>query len=204
MNFLYLRQPLFSVDHPPMSPRIIGGKDAEIGQIPYQCSLQKTTFSKDHFCSCAIISAIAIITAAHCLQGYCIFVCDSYLCIFNCCYQIYYFFKFRKLPQHIEVLVGTNKLSGSGGTRYKANETIWHDFYYSETLAYDIALLRVDTPIEFNKNVQPITYSAKEVPPNAELFFSGWGKTSVSKFCELDTKKISNFESMIKFELFFH
>lgn len=118
-------------------------------------------------------------SCALCLWVHGIFVCNSYLCD-----QIHYFFQFRKLPQHFEILVGTPKLS-SGGTRYKANATIIHDFYYKETLDYDIALVRSQMPIQFNDYVQPITYSKKEVTPNTELLASGWGKWStVSKFCE--------------------
>lgn len=123
-----------------------------------------------------------MITAAHCIQEYCIFLYP--IAVIKLFIKIISFFVFRKLPQHIEILVGTTKLF-SGGTLYKVNETIIHDLYYKETLEYDIALVRPKIPIQFNEfNVQPITYSSKEVPPNAELLASGWGKWTVSKFYE--------------------
>lgn len=87
----------------------------------------------------------------------------------------------------IEILVGTNKLS-SGGTRYKVKKTIKHEFYYmpeylSPDVTYDIAMIWVQTPIEFNDNVQPIKYSMDEVEENDQLIVYGFGSLSVS-FCE--------------------
>lgn len=51
-----------------ISTQIVGGIDADDEIAPYQCSLQ---LWKDHRCGCAIISSEWILTAAHCVNGYC-------------------------------------------------------------------------------------------------------------------------------------
>lgn len=60
---------LFTVypPHGSFGSKIVGGKDAEDGQAPYQCSLQSS--SKFHFCGCSIISSKWVLTAAHCVAG---------------------------------------------------------------------------------------------------------------------------------------
>lgn len=47
--------------------RIVGGRDAEIEDYPYQISLQ---FGGSHTCGGAIIDATTVLTAAHCVDGY--------------------------------------------------------------------------------------------------------------------------------------
>lgn len=80
---------------------------------------------------------------------------------------------------YVEILVGTNKLS-SGGTRYSIKNTIPHEHYDEPEYAHDIALIRLRTPIEFNENIQPITYSTTEVPENTEMQVFGFGRLAVS------------------------
>lgn len=90
----------------------------------------------------------------------------------------------RKNVDDIEILVGTNKLS-SGGMRYKVKKTIKHEFFFmpeylDPDVTYDIALIMVQTPIQFNNKVQPIKYSIEEVGENENLRVYGWGSLSVS------------------------
>lgn len=84
-------------------------------------------------------------------------------------------------PEDSEILVGTNQWN-SGGQRYKIESIFIHDDYRRVGLAAnagDIALLHTKIPIELNDRVQPIKYSRKEVPVNADLLVFGWGKFSV-------------------------
>lgn len=81
---------------------------------------------------------------------------------------------------NIDILVGTNKLNSSDGTRYKVKKTIPHEFFYlpehfEPDITYDIALVWVQIPIEFTEKVQPIKYSTEEVGENETLQITGWG-----------------------------
>lgn len=80
----------------------------------------------------------------------------------------------------MEILVGTNKLNSSDGTRYKVKKAIKHEFFYlpehiEPDVTYDIALVWVKSPIEFTEKVQPIKYSTEEVEENEMLQITGWG-----------------------------
>lgn len=81
---------------------------------------------------------------------------------------------FRLKPEHFEVVVGSTKWS-SGGTHYKASKAILHANYKSSSYAFDIALIKLKTPIKFGAKVQPIKYSKKEVKLGTSAFVSGWG-----------------------------
>lgn len=81
----------------------------------------------------------------------------------------------------LEILVGTNDLE-SGGVKYKIAQAIKHEKYGTNGFSYDIGVLEVRKEIEFNEKVQPIKYSAEEVPAGAIAQLTGWGYTSVSKF----------------------
>lgn len=84
----------------------------------------------------------------------------------------------------MSVVVGTNCLK-EGGTRYAAEEYIWHPHYQHGAKGFgtqgnDIALIRVKGNIEFNDRVQPIAYSSEEFPDDVEAQFTGWGRIEVS------------------------
>lgn len=81
-------------------------------------------------------------------------------------------------PNAIHVIVGSNKLS-TGGSIYGVKDIISHGHFNKRNMAFDIGLIRVDFPIEFDDRVQPIAYSSKSVPPNVELEVFGWGRLKV-------------------------
>lgn len=75
-------------------------------------------------------------------------------------------------------MVGTNQWN-NGGKRYKIEKVVIHEKYGTDDRilhAGDIALVRVKKPIEFNERVQPIKYSAKEVPSESICTAFGWGR----------------------------
>lgn len=91
--------------------------------------------------------------------------------------------EFNETSLNIEIVVGTNEWN-AGGTRYNVSDIIVHDGYSYGSSDYinDIALVRVRSPIQFNERVQPITYTANEVPPGTKLQSTGWGRLSVGAF----------------------
>lgn len=92
----------------------------------------------------------------------------------------------------IKIGVGSNRLTYKKGagiflnmnvTRYNVNDIIVHEGYNSKVISNDIALIRVQTPIQFNDRVQPIKYTANVVPSGTPLQTSGFGWLKV--FCYL-------------------
>uniref|UniRef100_A0A182JP57 Apyrase n=1 Tax=Anopheles christyi TaxID=43041 RepID=A0A182JP57_9DIPT len=103
-----------------------------------------------HSCGGAIIDRDWILTAAHCVQVP---------------------IKFAK------VLVGTNLLN-SGGQRYAVEKFFVHSRYNNPVFHNDIALVKLKTMIQYDDLVQPIAYSEREIPVNATLTLTGWGRLS--------------------------
>jgi len=128
------------------SERIVGGKDAPDGGVPYQCSLQSYN---SHNCGCSILSNKYLLTASHCVVGH--------------------------SPNSLTVLVGTNDLQ-NGGTYYKVEKYFSHEKYNRPRFANDVAVIQVKGTIEFNDRVQPIEPSPDQVNDGDELTLTGWGR----------------------------
>lgn len=89
--------------------------------------------------------------------------------------------------------------------RYSTSKILVHKEYKRENYAFDIALIRVQTPIEFNANTQPINYSARVIEPGTDLKVTGFGfldkaGTNPDNLQELYVKAISNEECAKEFE----
>lgn len=57
---------MYYIAAPAGKPRIIGGRDADEHEHPWQASLQ---YNGGHICGASIISEYYLITAAHCVDG---------------------------------------------------------------------------------------------------------------------------------------
>ncbi|XP_045490219.1 chymotrypsin-2 [Pieris rapae] len=149
--------------------RVVGGKDAPDGALPYQVSVQNQ--NKFPFCGGAIIADRWILTAAHCLTN--------------------------KKAKDLSVLAGTNNKK-SGGTRYKIDKIVKHEKYTDRPNVNDIALLRTKEKIKFTKKVKAIEVATKDPKVGEKCKLSGWGFTTQSqsnspnKLQWLDVKVISN------------
>lgn len=75
-------------------------------------------------------------------------------------------------------MVGTNDVK-NGGDRYEIQKFIKHEKFNNPEFAYDIAVIRIKRPIEFNDKVQPIKLLKDEVPDGALLQLTGWGALRV-------------------------
>ncbi|XP_076620357.1 transmembrane protease serine 9-like [Colletes latitarsis] len=125
--------------------QIVGGKDANAGQFPYQVSLRK---NGNHFCGGSILNNRYILTAAHCVKG--------------------------QSPSSITVHAGTNRLS-EAGTVYRAEKISAHKQFSTLLLINDVAVIRVDRAISFTANVKPITLATRDAADGAPCVLSGWG-----------------------------
>lgn len=60
-----------------------------------------------------------------------------------------------------------------GGVTRKVTDSFYHENYGN--YRNDIALMRLDEPLDFDESVQPIEIETEELSPETELTISGWG-----------------------------
>jgi len=142
----------------PLNPKrsfdtmIVGGEDAEEGELPYQISLQ---WYNQHDCGGSIVQVNGtqlIVTAAHCIDT----------------------------PSGYTVVAGDLKQSDTSGheqTR-RVTRVIVHEDYDYWTNLNDIALLLIDRPFELNQYVQPIPLPTRMQDTPGDVVVSGWGDLS--------------------------
>lgn len=95
-----------------------------------------------------------------------------------------FFLKFQSFSEELDTLqivVGSNKLYPEGKV-YKPEKFIIHESYDKPEGAYNIGLIRLQTPIEFNEKVQPIKFSKKSVEAGTKLTVTGWLMVKVRLF----------------------
>jgi transmembrane serine protease 3 len=143
----------------PEGQRIVGGVEARPGSHPWIVSMQQYG---SHFCGGTLIrvsdkkeQSDIVVTAAHCVY-------DG--------------------TSRLEVVAGAHDLDNKYSTglqRVKAGTTKYHPAYNSDTTMNDIAIIKLDTPINFTSTVQPACLPAEEetVADNTQATVAGWGLT---------------------------
>jgi len=127
--------------------RIISGYPAQVGEAPYIVSLSKEPTSK-HFCAGSIIGNQWILTAAHCM-----------------------------VSEQIFVHAGLHdKTDRSVGQTIRVERIFKHSDYTSGIAPYDIALLRLSSPLQFNSRVQQISLPSDSTQQTGECILYGWGR----------------------------
>jgi len=98
------------------------------------------------FCGASLISETFAITAAHCIGA--------------------------RFPTSEYITLGSLRHDGAGtpaATQYAVEETFIHPDYNRGTLAFDAALLKLATPVEFSPTRRPV-----KLAPATSEDFSGW------------------------------
>nr|XP_033798819.1 transmembrane protease serine 3 [Geotrypetes seraphini] len=136
---------------PRFTSRIVGGNTSFEGQWPWQVSLH---FQGIHLCGGSIITSQWIVTAAHCVN------------------ELYF-------PALWGVQVGTVNQLNTQVSLNSVEKIVFHHKYKSSSMANDIALMKLTTPLAFNGFIQPIC-----LPNYGEVFqegkvcwITGWGAT---------------------------
>uniref|UniRef100_A0A1I8PDH9 Peptidase S1 domain-containing protein n=1 Tax=Stomoxys calcitrans TaxID=35570 RepID=A0A1I8PDH9_STOCA len=134
--------------------RVVGGEDAYEGQFPHQVSLRR---NGSHSCGGSVISRNFVLTAAHCVG-----TTDSS--------GNYYTYD----PSVFTIRVGSNDRF-QGGVIVRVAEVIAHEDYGN--FLNDVALLRLQEPLIYSANIQPIALASAMVPPGSDIIISGFGRT---------------------------
>ena len=111
---------------------IVGGYATNPNELPYQVSIQ---YYGMHTCGGTIYSESYIITAAHCVDGDPVFA--------------------------FTVIAGEHSLSKNDDTeqRRQVSKKIVHEAYVGSLYGNDIAVLKLDKPLELNSAVQKLSVS---------------------------------------------
>nr|AXF35734.1 serine protease 4 [Holotrichia oblita] len=128
--------------------RIVGGSNAPAGAFPFTVSLRSSGGA--HFCGGSILNSWNILTAAHCLVG--------------------------RSTANTVTLAGTNTLNSGGITR-GSSRLIIHGSYNSQTIANDVAVVRLSSALAMSGLVQQISLNTGNTGAVA-CILSGWGRTS--------------------------
>ena len=147
------------------SPRVFGGNDAAITDVPYQVALvaRGASASSSQFCGGSVRDATHVITAAHCVEDV----------------------STRQVvpADALDVLAGTANL-GTGGQRRAVAAITVHPDFDPNWMTYDAALLTLAEPLTLDATVQPVTMVDDVLwaatPPERPLRLSGWGRTETT------------------------
>lgn len=142
-----------------LNTRIVGGKDATLGQFPYQATLREKGYHY-HFCSGSILSSRFLLTAAHCTHGW--FTDEIYAAVGTLHSSIY--------------------SSIEDGVVVQLEKFIEHEDFNVATQMNDISLIRTVEDILFTDVIQPIALPIQNLADdkNINVTISGWGMTSMS------------------------
>lgn len=123
----------------PRRAKIQEGENAEYGEFPWQISLRRNQFGIYlHQCGAVLLSRNWAITAAHCVHDY--------------------------QADKLQLRMGDYHTGSEGPSLKEAHVhqdrkvevVVEHSMYNHQTYDYDIALLRLDSPVEFQPNILPV------------------------------------------------
>nr|XP_008251911.3 coagulation factor X isoform X1 [Oryctolagus cuniculus] len=134
--------------------RIVGGQDCRDGECPWQALLVNE--ENEGFCGGTILSEYHVLTAAHCLHQ----------------------------AKRFKVRVGDRDTEHEEGNEetHEVEVVVKHNRFVKETYDFDIAVLRLKTPITFRRNVAPACLPQKDWAESTLMtqktgIVSGFGRT---------------------------
>ncbi|XP_011063330.1 PREDICTED: polyserase-2-like [Acromyrmex echinatior] len=139
----------------PISVQVVGGEEAPVGYYPFIASLQ---MFNSHFCAGSIINKEWILTAAHCANAGSL--------------------------NFLRVKVGKHNIQKNESTEQTVQvaQAYIHENYEDGVGPYDIALLKLATPLKLTKEIQAIELPPPESEPTGEAWLCGWGSISTDRY----------------------
>nr|ACO11732.1 Trypsin-1 [Caligus rogercresseyi] len=137
--------------------KIVGGEVAEPNQFPYQLSMRTGGLFSHHFCGASIYDENTAITAGHCC---------------------------RNLPGFAKVVAGDHSLleQSEFEQKIKIKSYELHPNYIHKEASYDVCVLHLASPLEFNDKVKPVKMPEQGQEFEGKAVISGWGTTSSGGF----------------------
>eukprot|EP00058_Branchiostoma_floridae_P017816 XP_002603305.1 hypothetical protein BRAFLDRAFT_119700 [Branchiostoma floridae] len=135
----------------PFQARIVNGEEANPHSWPWQVSLQTSTGW--HYCGGSLLNEEWVVTAAHCDPS----ISGDY------------------------VILGEHDKGSAGEDiqRVRISQKLCHAQYDSNTIDYDICLLKLATPVQMSDTVHPVCLAASgddaSFPAGTRCMVSGWG-----------------------------
>ncbi|CAL1295658.1 unnamed protein product [Larinioides sclopetarius] len=145
--------------------RVIGGREAKPGSWPWQADLQLSYFHPNgHMCGGTLLNAQWVVTAAHCFMQ-------------------------NKMPHEWRVHLGNHHKfyrDPNEQIRFVERIIIYPDVtddelidFQLEDLTHDIALIKLNAPVEFSEKVKPacIPEQSYQLKTGTKCMATGWGTT---------------------------
>ncbi|XP_074417246.1 transmembrane protease serine 5 [Larus michahellis] len=138
----------------PGAVRVVGGTEVSPGRWPWQVSLYQ---GSRHHCGGSVLAREWIITAAHCVHSYRRLQASAWLV-------------FAGIITH-------GSIKQEAGVSVK--KIIYHPLYNDSSLDYDIALMKLQVPLNFSGAIRAVCLppSHQDLFQGTPCWVSGWGYT---------------------------
>uniref|UniRef100_A0A1A9ZRH0 Peptidase S1 domain-containing protein n=1 Tax=Glossina pallidipes TaxID=7398 RepID=A0A1A9ZRH0_GLOPL len=133
--------------------RIVGGQETEVHQYPWMCML---LYGGRFYCAATLINDQHVVTASHCVYG------------------------FRRERISVRLLEHDRKMANFQKIDRRVAQIITHPKYNARTYDNDIAIIRLDKPVEMTELLHPVCMPTPGKSFKGEIgIVTGWGALRV-------------------------